>query len=131
MTDIDAILENLPGEPATGEPARCDSGLVYYDLAEGDGEAPPSSNTAVTVHYTGWLTNGTKFDSSVDRGEPATFPLKGVIAGWTEGVGSMRKGGRRKLVIPFDLAYGEGGRPPIIPPRATLVFDVELIEIID
>jgi FKBP-type peptidyl-prolyl cis-trans isomerase len=130
MADMDAILENLPGEPVTGEPVRCDSGLVYYDLAEGDGEAPPSADTAVTVHYTGWLTNSTKFDSSVDRGEPATFPLKGVIAGWTEGVGSMRKGGRRKLVIPFELAYGEGGRPPVIPPRATLVFDVELIDII-
>ena len=83
----------------------------------------------MTVHYTGKLTDGTVFDSSVERGQPATFPLRGVIPCWTEGVQKMKTGGKATLVCPSDIAYGDRGRPPTIKPGATLVFDVELIEI--
>jgi peptidylprolyl isomerase len=83
----------------------------------------------VTVHYTGTLENGTKFDSSVDRGQPLSFPIGvgRVIKGWDEGVMTMKIGGKRKLIIPPDLAYGVSGRPPVIPPSATLIFEVELL----
>lgn len=102
------------------------SGLWVLDVVEGEGDKPARS-ARVTVHYSGWLTNGTPFDSSRERGQPASFGLTQVIPGWTEGVGDMRKGGRRWLVIPYDMAYGEQGRPPTIPGRAMLVFDVELL----
>lgn len=116
-------------EKETGSKAvTTDSGLVYVDIKQGEGASPSPTDT-VSVHYTGWLLDGTKFDSSVDRGQPSTFPLSGVIKGWTEGVGSMKVSGKRRLIIPYDLAYGEAGRPPTIPPAATLVFDVELLEI--
>ena len=106
------------------------SGLRYQDLATGSGAEASAGQTAV-VHYTGWLTDGTKFDSSRDRGDPFSFPLGAgqVIAGWDQGVAGMKVGGRRKLVIPPDLGYGPGGSPPVIPPNATLVFDVELLEL--
>jgi hypothetical protein len=123
-------VSRFPGEPARGEWTELPSGLKYYELRVGDGAMPAGPTSSVRVHYSGWLLNGTKFDSSVDRGDPIVFPLNGVIRGWTEGVGSMRVGGKRKLIIPYDLAYGEGGRGPI-PPRATLVFDVELLEVMD
>lgn len=105
------------------------SGLRYQDVVAGEG-AEATRGVEAVVHYTGWLTDGSKFDSSVDRGEPFSFPLgKGrVIAGWDEGVAGMRVGGRRKLVIPAELGYGARGGGPI-PPNATLVFDVELLEI--
>ncbi|MGB2985260.1 MAG: peptidylprolyl isomerase [Phycisphaerae bacterium] len=104
-----------------------DSGLMYLVLTEGEGESPKPTDQ-VEVHYTGWLLDGTQFDSSYDRGEPATFPLGGVIKGWTEGVGMMKVGGKRKLLIPPELAYGERGRPSI-PPNSPLLFDVELLSI--
>lgn len=104
------------------------SGLRYEDLEVGDGDLATAGKT-VDVHYTGWLTNGTKFDSSVDRGEPFSFGLGAgqVIRGWDEGVAGMRVGGKRKLTIPPDLGYGPRGAGGVIPPNATLVFDVELL----
>lgn len=120
-----------PGEPVSVEPVSTPSGLKYYELEEGTGATPAGPSSEVRVHYTGYLTSGKKFDSSHDRGEPATFALNRVIAGWTEGVGSMKEGGKRKLIVPPDLGYGPGGSPPSIPPNATLVFDVELIEVLD
>ncbi len=113
---------------AAGKEVTTASGLKYEDLKVGTGAAPSPGKT-VKVHYTGTLTNGEKFDSSRDRGEPFSFTIgQGqVIKGWDEGVMSMKVGGRRKLTIPGDLAYGPGGSPPKIPPNATLVFDVELL----
>jgi FKBP-type peptidyl-prolyl cis-trans isomerase FkpA len=105
------------------------SGLVITTLTAGTGPSPKATDK-VKVHYHGTLTDGSVFDSSVQRGQPATFPLNGVIKCWTEGVQQMKVGGKSRLVCPAELAYGERGAPPRIKPGATLIFDVELLEIV-
>ena len=105
-----------------------DSGLKYKILAEGGGKQPAATDTVV-CHYKGWLDDGTEFDSSYKRGEPATFPLNRVIAGWTEGLQFVKEGGKIELEIPSEIGYGANGAPPVIPPNATLHFEVELIEV--
>lgn len=107
-----------------------DSGLKYEDLAVGDGPSAAAGQT-VTVHYTGWLTDGSKFDSSVDRDDPFRFPLgRGqVIRGWEEGLVGMQVGGKRRLTIPPQLGYGAAGAGGVIPPHATLIFEIELLDV--
>ena len=108
-----------------------DSGLKYDDLETGTG-TEAVAGTHVTVHYTGWLEDGSKFDSSLDRNQPFQFALgRGqVIRGWDEGVQGMKVGGKRKLTIPPQLGYGEAGAGGVIPPNATLIFEVELLEVL-
>ena len=120
-----AYLAKAAAEPGV---VRTDSGLIYRDLSPGTGPSPTANDT-VKVHYRGTLINGTEFDSSYRRNEPAQFPLGGVIRCWTEGVQKMKVGGKARLVCPSDLAYGDAGRPSI-PGGATLLFEVELLEIV-
>lgn len=120
-----AVLDEAAAEPGA---QRLESGLIIKTVNEGTGPAPKASDT-VKVHYHGTLANGKVFDSSVERGEPATFPLNGVIPCWTEGVQLMKVGGKSRLVCPSSTAYGERGAPPDIGPGATLIFDVELLGI--
>jgi peptidylprolyl isomerase len=112
----------------SGAPTKTPSGLEYWDIKAGTGPVAQSGHK-VKVHYTGWLTNGQKFDSSVDRGQPFEFMLGGgqVIKGWDEGVAGMKVGGKRQLKIPPDLGYGAAGAGGVIPPNATLIFHVELL----
>jgi peptidylprolyl isomerase len=119
-----------PGETAQAQPVTTSSGLQYIDLVVGDGASPKKGDN-VSVHYTGYLLDGKKFDSSVDRGQPFTFPLGmgRVIRGWDEGVATMKIGGKRKLIIPAALGYGERGAGDVIPPNAQLIFDVQLLGI--
>jgi FKBP-type peptidyl-prolyl cis-trans isomerase len=114
----------------TGEGIKTDSGLQYWDIRLGNGEVAKEGQR-VRVHYTGWLTTGKKFDSSVDAGTPFDFRLGNgeVIKGWDEGVAGMKVGGKRQLRIPPDLGYGAEGSPPVIPANATLIFDVQLIAV--
>jgi FKBP-type peptidyl-prolyl cis-trans isomerase len=122
-------LDTTPPTPSASAVTTA-SGLTYEDLKVGDGATAASGNT-VSVHYTGWLTDGTKFDSSLDRGQPFEFTLGAgsVIAGWDEGVAGMKVNGTRLLVIPPDLGYGSSGAGSSIPPDATLTFEVQLIDI--
>jgi FKBP-type peptidyl-prolyl cis-trans isomerase FkpA/FKBP-type peptidyl-prolyl cis-trans isomerase FklB len=108
---------------------KTESGAVVQTIKEGKGPTPAAGDK-VRVHYHGTLVDGTVFDSSVQRNEPATFPLSGVIKCWTEGVQKIKVGGKSRLVCPANLAYGERGSPPVIKPGATLVFEVELLEIV-
>jgi len=123
--DAKAALDKAAAEPGA---TRTPSGLVYRELRAGTGESPKATD-AVTVNYRGTLTNGTEFDSSYKRNEPAQFPLNQVIPCWTEGLQKMRVGGKSRLVCPASLAYGERGAPPDIPGGATLIFEVELLAI--
>lgn len=120
-------LDTTPPAPSANAVTTA-SGLVYEDLQVGDGATAKSGDT-ITVNYTGWLEDGTKFDSSIDRGQPIQFTLGEVIAGWNEGVPGMKVNGTRLLVIPPDLAYGASGNPPAIPPNAPLTFEVQLVSI--
>jgi FKBP-type peptidyl-prolyl cis-trans isomerase len=114
----------------TGAPTKTPSGLQYWDIKKGNGKTAVKG-VMIAVHYTGWLTNGKKFDSSVDRGEPFRFGLgqNQVIKGWDEGVAGMKVGGKRQLRIPPELGYGSSGAGGVIPPNATLIFDVELLRV--
>ena len=107
---------------------QTESGLIYMDIRPGSGASPQGSDT-VKVNYRGTLIDGTEFDSSYKRNQPAQFPLSGVIKCWTEGVQKMKVGGKARLVCPSDIAYGDSGRPPTIPGGATLIFEIELLEI--
>jgi FKBP-type peptidyl-prolyl cis-trans isomerase FkpA len=120
-----AYLEKFVGQEGATKTA---SGLAYKVIKEGTG-ATPAAEDIVEVHYHGTLLDGTVFDSSVERGKPISFPLNRVIKGWTEGLQTMKEGGKSKFVIPADLAYGEAGAPPKIPGGATLVFEVELFKV--
>ena len=121
-----AFLAKAASEPGTQKTA---SGALVTTIKEGKGPSPKATDT-VKVHYHGTLIDGTVFDSSVQRGQPATFPLNGVIKCWTEGLQLMKVGGKSRLVCPASTAYGERGSPPAIKPGATLVFEVELLEIV-
>jgi len=121
----DAYLEKAAKEPGAVKTA---SGLIYRELRPGSGPSPTASDT-VKVNYRGTLTDGTEFDSSYKRNEPISFPLSQVIPCWTEGVQKMKVGGKAQLVCPPDIAYRERGSPPVIPPNATLIFEIELLGI--
>ena len=126
-----ATAVGIPAPPdvaaVPADAQRSASGLAWKVLTPGTGTRHPRPNSEVTVHYTGWTTNGESFDSSVKRGEPASFPLNGVIRGWTEGVQMMVEGEKRRFWIPADLAYGDSSRAGA--PQGMLVFDIELIRI--
>jgi len=120
-----AYLEKVAAEPGATKTA---SGLVYRELRPGTGDSPKATDV-VKVHYRGTLVDGTEFDSSYKRNEPTQFPLNRVIPCWTEGVQRMKVGGKSQLVCPSSLAYGDAGSPPVIPGRATLIFEIELLGI--
>ncbi|MBX3025473.1 FKBP-type peptidyl-prolyl cis-trans isomerase [bacterium] len=124
--------EGIPPLPSVVQWHATPSGLQYADTALGNGPTP-NDGQIVVVHFVGWLDDGTKFDSTRDRGKPFGFPLGSgqVIRGWDEGVRGMRVGGKRRLVVPPALGYGEKGVPPIVPPNARLIFDVELVRVLD
>ena len=124
-----ALTVSLSAVAADAKETKTASGIVITTLKEGTGASPKSTET-VKVHYRGVLENGKEFDSSYGRGQPATFPLNRVIACWTEGVQTMKVGGKAKLLCPANLAYGSRGVPGTIPPDATLIFEVELLEIV-
>lgn len=130
LVEVKQKINAVPYDVSGKDTLTTASGLKYIMIKQGAGTNAAAGNT-VRVHYTGYLTDGKKFDSSVERDEPIEFPLgQGkVIKGWEEGIALLNPGGKARLIIPYELAYGEKGRPPIIPEKATLVFDVELVEV--
>ncbi|MBK8180395.1 MAG: FKBP-type peptidyl-prolyl cis-trans isomerase [Planctomycetes bacterium] len=116
----------FPGEPVSGDWTQLPSGLKYYELKPGNGPAPSSPKDAVSIEYTAWLVDGTKVDSTLDKGAPLVIGPNKLVKGLEEGVMGMKVGGKRKLILPYDLAYGLGGKPPMIPPKATLIIDIVL-----
>jgi FKBP-type peptidyl-prolyl cis-trans isomerase FkpA len=124
-SDPKAYLDKAAAQPGA---IKTDSGLVYRELRAGSGASPKASDT-VTVNYRGTLVDGTEFDSSYKRNEPAQFPLNQVIPCWTEGVQKMKVGGKAELVCPASIAYQDRGSPPVIPGGATLIFEIELLRI--
>jgi FKBP-type peptidyl-prolyl cis-trans isomerase len=126
---LHADEKKLPDVPKLDakEWKKLDNGMKIWDSKEGTGDACPAGAT-VTIHYTGWLTDGSVFDSSITRGEPATFPLNRLIKGWQAGVPGMKPGGVRRMVIPPELAYGDTAKGKI-PANSTLIFEIELIEV--
>jgi FKBP-type peptidyl-prolyl cis-trans isomerase len=138
MTAVFVFAQSTSGKSAapntnaptkvTGDGVKTESGLQYWDIRVGNGDVA-KEGSHVRVHYTGWLTTGKKFDSSVDAGTPFDFTIGNgeVIKGWEEGVAGMKVGGKRQLRIPPGLAYGAKGYPPVIPPNSTLIFDIKLL----
>lgn len=122
-------LYRIPGTQVEGEPTVTESGLMFWDIKVGEGTEVPSPNAMVRYHVNGYLTDGTLFDSTY-LGQPRMYPLDRVFAGFREGVSSMNAGGKRKLIMPYNLAFGEHGNPPVVPHRAMIIYDVELLEVV-
>lgn len=117
----------FPGDPVSGQWTELPSGLKYFELKVGDGPLPTSPKTVVAIIYSAWLIDGTLVDRSNDYGESLVIAASKLVAGLDEGLRTMKVGGKRKLLLPYDLAYGVGGKPPTVPPKATLIIDVELV----
>ncbi len=130
MEDKPMKTAPYPGELTVNQEIKTSTGLKYIDMVEGDGSSPRNGRRVI-VHYTGYLMDGTTFDSSVDKGEPLSFIMgaQQVIQGWEEGIMTMNIGGKRKLIVPPDLGYGAEGYPGFIPGNAVIIFDIELLDV--
>lgn len=123
-------LHRLPGLQPAGEPYVSETGLTFYDIVEGDGDEVESQGAMVRFQVNGFLSDGTLFDSSYEDGKHRMLPLERTVPGFREGVSTMKVGGKRKLILPYKLAYGEHGNPPVVPHRAVVIYDVELLEVL-